>query len=480
MKLNQLTATELSKMLRNKECSAVEISNDVFDAIDTFDPLIHCYITITKEKALEKAKEVDSKIAKGQKLSPLAGIPIAVKDNICVKDTLTTCGSKMLANFVSPYDATLIEKLKACDVVFTGKANLDEFAMGSSCEYSYFGPTYNPHNIEYVAGGSSGGPAAAVAAHETILALASDTGGSIRVPASFCGVVGLKPTYGSVSRYGVIALASSLDQVGPIGKNVDDTLMLYRAICGKDPRDLTTSDIDHKITEDINGDIKGTIIGVAEEYFGEGIDDEVRESVQNFIRVLEEHGAIVKKVHLPKGDEALASYCIITPAEASSNLARYDGVKYGYRTPNYSSLTEMYENTRSEGFGTEVKRRIMLGTFVLSSGYYDSYYRKGKMFQRKVIDKMREVFNECDVVVTPTCASTAFKVGNLVNDPIKMYMSDVCTVFVNIAGLPAISVPCGKDKLQLPIGAQIVGPYFSENKLCRIAKFYEKISGSSR
>lgn len=477
MNLNEFTATKLSVMLKNKECSSVEITNDVFDEINKKEKDINAYITVLKDEALSKAKEVDEKISKGEKLSNLAGIPIGIKDNICMKNTPTTCASKMLKNFISPYDATVIERLKNNDVVFTGKLNLDEFAMGSSGEYSYFGKTCNPINLEYVPGGSSSGPVASVAGKEAIMSLGSDTGGSIRVPAAFCGLVGLKPTYGAVSRYGLIALASSLDQIGPIAKTVDDVAMLYRAICGFDEKDATTSEVDHNILENLNNfDIKGLRIGISEEYFGAGVDEHVAANVKQAIKLFEDNGAVVKEVMLPKGEEALAAYHIILPAEASSNLARFDGVKYGYRTENYNSLEEMYENTRGEGFGAEVKRRIILGTFILGADCVDSIYAKGKFFQHKVIKEMQNVFKECDVIITPTAPSTAFKFGDLVDDPVKMYMNDMCTVFVNIAGLPAISIPCGKGANGLPIGMQIIGPHFSENLLFKLGIFYENYS----
>ncbi|MBP0979232.1 MAG: Asp-tRNA(Asn)/Glu-tRNA(Gln) amidotransferase subunit GatA [Oscillospiraceae bacterium] len=472
--LNNLTATKLSKMLRNKECSAVEISKDVFKTINNIEKDINAYITITEEDALKKAREVDEKISKGEALSPLAGIPIGIKDNICLKGVKTTCGSKILSNFVSPYDATVVERLKNNDVVFTGKLNLDEFAMGSSGEYSYFGKTKNPINLEYVPGGSSSGPVAAVAAGEAIMSLGSDTGGSIRVPAAFCGLVGLKPTYGAVSRYGLVALASSLDHIGPIAKTVDDTAMLYRAICGFDQKDATSSSIDHKINEDINNfNIKGLRIGVSQKYFGNGVDKEVVDNVKKSIKMFEDQGAIIKEVELPSGEDALAAYHIMLPAEASSNLARFDGVKYGFRAKEYNNLEEMYENTRGEGFGQEVKRRIILGTFILSAQSDSSIYAKGRFFQKKIISQMKKVFEQCDIVITPSAPSTAFKFDNMTNDPVKMYMNDMCTVFVNIAGLPAISLPCGTGQNGLPIGLQIIGPHFSENLIFKVSKLHE-------
>ncbi len=476
MKLSEFSAKELSKMLREKKCSSVEITTDVLNNIEEKDEVINAYITVTKDEALKQAKEVDDKLANNEELSDLAGIPIGIKDNMCVKGTLTTCASKILSNFVAPYDATVIEKLKKQNVVFTGKLNLDEFAMGSSGEYSYYGKTLNPLNIEYVPGGSSSGPAASVAAGEAIMSLGSDTGGSVREPAAFCGTVGLKPTYGAVSRYGLIALASSFDQIGPLAKTVDDVAMLYRAICGFDERDATTLHVDHRINENLEDfDINGLKIGISERYFKDGVDEDVVCNVKQSIKMLEERGAKIVDVSLPKGSDAIAAYYIILPAEASSNLARFDGVKYGYRTGNYRSLEEMYENTRGDGFGKEVKRRIILGTFILSSGHVDSIYTKGKLFQKKIIAEMKDVFKNCDVVITPSAPSTAFKFGNLVNDPVKMYMNDMCTVFANIAGLPAISLPCGKGHNGLPIGLQVIGPHFSENLLFKIGKFHENL-----
>lgn len=478
MELYKLTATELSSMLKNKECSSVEITKSVLDRINSVESKVESYVTITEENALNKAKEVDEKLAKGEILSDLAGIPVGIKDNICTKDILTTCSSKMLYNFVPPYNATVMNKLNASDIVLTGKLNMDEFAMGSSCESSYFKKTKNPHNIEYVPGGSSGGSAAAVAAGEAIVSLGSDTGGSIRLPAAYCGVVGLKPTYGSVSRYGLVAFASSLDQIGPFGRCVNDVAMVYSAICGHDKMDATSSRRDYnEFHKKINADVKGVRIGIPKEYFANGVSEEVKTQVMNAAKLLEENGAILKEVSLPSTDYALSAYYIISSAEASSNLARFDGVKYGYRTKNYKNLNEMYENTRSEGFGEEVKRRILLGTFVLSSGYYDAYYKRAKLLQKKILNEFTDTFKECDVLLTPTGTDTAFKVGEKLNDPVKMYANDICTVTVNIAGLPAISLPCGKGVNNMPIGMQLIGPKFSEQSLFNISAKYESLIG---
>ncbi|SDN36551.1 Asp-tRNA(Asn)/Glu-tRNA(Gln) amidotransferase subunit GatA [Acetanaerobacterium elongatum] len=477
MNLYELTATELSKKLASKDCSAVEATKSVFDRIEEVEGKVEAYLAVTKEEALNKAKEVDEKRAKGEALSPIAGVPIGIKDNICTKGVLTTCASKMLYSFVPPYNATVIDKLCSQDMVMTGKLNMDEFAMGSSCENSYFKKTKNPHNLSCVPGGSSGGSAAAVAAGEVFLSLGSDTGGSIRMPASYCGIVGLKPTYGSVSRYGLVAFASSLDQIGPFGRCVEDVAMLYSAICGRDENDATSVICKYPRFTANCTDIRGLRIGLPKEYFGEGVDAEVKKAVTAAVSELEKAGAVVKQISLPSTDNALSAYYIISSAEASSNLARFDGVKYGYRTESFDGLIDMYEKTRSEGFGDEVKRRIMLGTFVLSSGYYDAYYKKAKLFQKRISLEFEEAFKGCDIIITPTAPDTAFKLGEKVSDPVKMYASDICTVTVNIAGLPAISVPCGKDSKGLPVGMQIIGAKFTEQKLFDVASFYEALTG---
>lgn len=478
MNLYELSATELSQKLSSGDCSAVEAAESVFKRIDDVEGKVEAYITLNKDEALKKAKEVDEKRAKGEKLSPLAGIPVGIKDNICTKDMLTTCASKMLYNFVPPYNAFVMDKLAADDIVVTGKLNMDEFAMGSSCENSYYKKTKNPRDLQRIPGGSSGGSGAAVAAGEAFLALGSDTGGSIRMPAAYCGIVGLKPTYGSVSRYGLVAFASSLDQIGPMGRSVSDVAMLYSALCGKDANDATSVKREYPdFLKALGCDVKGLKIGLPKEYFGDGVEPEVKAAVLNAVKVLEEAGATVKQVSLPSTDNALSVYYIISSAEASSNLARFDGVKYGYRTESFENLIDMYEKTRSEGFGDEVKRRIMLGTFVLSSGYYDAYYKKAKLLQKKISAEFDSVFADCDVIITPSAPDTAFKLGEKSNDPVKMYASDICTVTVNIAGLPAISLPCGKDSKGLPIGMQIIGKKFDEQTILNTANAYEKISG---
>ncbi len=478
MELYELTATQLSEKLKRKECSAVEAAQSVFSRIDEVEGDVLAYLAVTKEEALANAKAVDDKRAKNEPLSALAGIPTGVKDNICTKDILTTCASKMLCNFRPPYNATVVEKLVQSGAVITGKLNLDEFAMGSSCENSFFQITKNPHDLTRIPGGSSGGSAAAVAAGEAFLSLGSDTGGSIRMPASYCGIVGLKPTYGSVSRYGLVAFASSLDQIGPLGRSVEDVALLYGAICGHDERDATSAARDYPYFSKIRPEnAKGLVIGLPKEYFGEGVDDEVKAAVTEAVKLLEGAGATVRHISLPSTDNALSAYYVISSAEASSNLARFDGVKYGYRAEEFNGLVDMYEKTRSEGFGDEVKRRIMLGTFVLSSGYYDAYYNKAKLFQKKIAAEFAQAFMGCDIIVTPTAPDTAFPIGAKTSDPVKMYASDICTVTVNIAGLPAISVPCGKDLNGLPVGMQIIGPKFSEQRLFDAAALVQNLTG---
>lgn len=478
MELFEMTAASLSEKLRKKECSAVEITRSALTQIEKKEEQIGSFVTVCEERALKKAEEVDKKIAAGEQLSPLAGIPVGVKDNICTEGILTTCSSKMLYNFVPPYNATVVDKLENADAVIIGKCNMDEFAMGSSCETSYFKKTKNPWNPDYVPGGSSGGSASCVSAGEAVLALGSDTGGSIRLPASYCGVVGLKPTYGSVSRYGLVAFASSLDQIGPLGRSVEDVANLYAVICGRDPMDATSAVREYgAFGSQISRSVKGLRIGIPKEYFGDGVDPEIKSAVMNSIDMLVKEGAETVSVSLPSTDYALSAYYIISSAEASSNLARFDGVKYGYRAEGYANLTDMYEKTRSEGFGDEVKRRIMLGTFVLSSGFYDAYYKRAKQMQQKIAQEYAEAFSQCDLILTPTSPSTAFQIGERTDDPLKMYAADICTVTVNIAGLPAISVPCGAASNGLPIGLQMIGPKFSEQLLFNAAGCFENLCG---
>ena len=480
MNLYEMSAAKLSKMIKLKETSALELTNTIFSRINSVESKIQSYVTLCEEDAVKTAKLVDEKISKGEQISSLAGIPIGIKDNICTKNILTTCSSKMLHNFIPPYDATVIKKLKNANVVITGKLNMDEFAMGSSTETSYFKTTKNPYNINCVPGGSSGGSAAAVAAGEAIISLGSDTGGSIRQPASYCGVVGLKPTYGTISRYGLIAFASSLDQIGPITKSVDDAALLYSVISGQDPLDATSQKL-----KPLNWDVdfsdmsivKGLKVAIPKEYFSDQIDDDVKDAVLNVVKMLEKNGAQISKISLPSTPHALSAYYIISSAEASSNLARYDGVHYGYRTENYSTLTEMYENTRTEGFGTEVKTRIMLGTYILSSGYYDTYYKRAKLLQNKIISEFQETFKKYDVILTPTVPTPPFSIGAEINDSTKMHSNDMNTVSSNIAGVPAISLPCCLNKNDLPIGLQLICNHFEEEKLFKIAKCCELLIG---
>lgn len=473
MGLFKKSAHELSNMIKNKECSSVEILNQTFDRIEKIEDKVAAYLTIDKENALIKAKAVDDKIAKGEEVSVLAGIPIGIKDNILVKGLLNTCSSKMLENFKAPYNATVVNLINQNDMIITGKLNMDEFAMGSSTETSYFKKTKNPHNLECTPGGSSGGSVASVSSYECTLSLGSDTGGSIRQPASFCGVVGLKPTYSVVSRYGLVAFCSSFDQIGPIGRNVKDVAMLYSAICGYDEHDVTTSFREHtNVYNNLNPSVKDKVIGIPKEYFDGSISDEVKQSVTCAIKELEKHGAVVKDISLPSTSHAVATYYIISSAEASSNLSRFDGVKYGYRAHGYTSLEDMYIKTRTEGFGDEVKTRIILGTFVLSGSHFESYYKKAKFMQNKMKQEFIDVFKTCDLIITPTTPSTAFKIGEE-KSAVKMYNNDNCTSTVNIAGVPAISIPCGRDKSGLPIGMQLIAPHFGEQTLFDVASFYE-------
>lgn len=481
MELYKKTASELSELLAKKEISAVELTRDVLARTEAVDGKVGGYITVASETALKQAEAVDAKRAAGEALPALAGIPIAIKDNICTQGTLTTCASKMLYNFKPPYHATVVEKLAAQDVVVTGKANMDEFAMGSSCENSAMQVTHNPHDLNRVPGGSSGGSAAVVAAGEVPLSLGSDTGGSIRQPAAFCGVVGLKPTYGAVSRYGLIAFASSLDQIGPFGRSVEDTAMLLDAITGYDPKHDSTSvktPFEGSVRANLNPDMKGMKIGLPKEYFGAGISDEVKQSVLAAAEQYKVMGAEVFEISLPLVDYALPIYYILSSAEASSNLARFDGVKYGYRTPNAGDdLIDLYVKSRSEGFGAEVQRRIMLGTYVLSSGYYDAYYKKARAAQRKIKEEFANAFQACDMILTPVAPTTAYEIGSKTTDPLEMYAGDICTVSVNIAGLPGLVQPCGFDSANMPIGMQLIGRPFGEQTLLNAGLAFEQASG---
>lgn len=474
MNLYELSVEKASKMLKDKEISSVELTNALLDRIDEKDKSIEGYITVAKESALNSAMLADEKIKNGE-ISPLTGVCASVKDNICTDKILTTCASKMLYNFVPPYDATVVKNLKAQNSVIIGKTNMDEFAMGSSTETSYFKTTKNPHDLAKVPGGSSGGSAAVVAADEAIFALGSDTGGSIRQPSAFCGVVGLKPTYGLVSRFGLVAFASSLDQIGPITKNVTDSAVVLNAIAGYDKMDSTSADEKaDDYTKSLGESVKGLKIGIPKEYIGEGIQKEVKDAIMNAAKVYESLGAEIFEFSLPMTKYALPAYYIMSSAEASSNLARFDGVKYGYRAENYTDLTDMYLKTRSEGFGSEVKRRIMLGTYALSAGYYDAYYKKAQQARTLIRNSFAEAFDKFDVILTPTAPTTAFEIGKNITDPITMYLNDICTVSVNIAGLPAISIPCGYDETNMPIGLQLIAKPFAENTLFKTAYAFEQ------
>ena len=476
MQLYNLTAHELNKLTREKKTCSVEIIKSIYERIEKLDKRINSYITLTKELALKEAEDIDKKINKGEKTSPLAGIPIAIKDVISTKEIKTTCGSKILSNYTPIYDATVIEKLKKENTVILGKTNMDEFAMGSSNENSAYGACRNPWNTETIPGGSSGGSAACIASDLAIMALGSDTGGSIRQPASMCGVVGLKPTYGRVSRYGLVAFASSLDQIGPITKDVEDSAILLNVISGHDEMDSTS--VNENVpdyTKYLINNVKKLKAGIPKEYFVEGIDKEVEKAVLNGIETLKKLGAEITEVSLPHTEYAVATYYIVAPAEASSNLARYDGVHYGYRTKtDISSIVDMYEKTRDEGFGDEVKRRIMLGTYALSSGYYEAYYLKALKARTLIKNDFDKAFENCDVLITPVCPTPAFKIGENVSDPLKMYLSDIFTIPVNLAGLPAVSIPCGFSKDGLPIGLQIIGKPFDEGTILQTAYTFEQ------
>lgn len=475
MELTQYTAHKAADLLEKKEASSVELTKAAIERIEAVDTKIESYLAKTFDDALLVAEEIDKKRAAGESLPRLAGVPAAIKDNICTKGVKTTCASKMLENFVPPYDAFVTKKLKANGTPILGKLNLDEFAMGSSTENSYFKKTKNPYNLNKVPGGSSGGSAAAVSAGLAYFALGSDTGGSIRQPASFCGVVGLKPTYGLVSRFGLVAFASSLDQIGPLCKDVEDAALVLELIAGHDEMDSTSLDLGKlEYTSTLERGVEGLTIGVPEEYLGEGIDASVKQAIQAAIRQYEALGATVESFTMRASKYALPAYYIISSAEASSNLARYDGVKYGYRTENYSNLIELYKNTRSEGFGSEVKRRIMLGTYALSSGYYDAYYKKAQQVRTIIRRDFESAFEKYDVILTPTSPTTAFDIGEKTTDPMQMYLADICTVSINIAGLPAISLPCGVDAEGLPIGMQLIGKAFDERTILRTAYAFEK------
>ena len=468
MEITELTVHELKEKLKNKELTIEKINKAYIDRINEKEEDVQAFITKLTEQGLESAKKQEWN-------GELAGIPIGIKDNICTNGIKTTCASKMLENFVSPYDATVIEKINSQGMINLGKLNMDEFAMGGSTEYSYFKKTKNPWDLSRVPGGSSGGSAAAVAANMVPWALGTDTGGSIRQPASFCGVVGLKPTYGLVSRFGVVAFASSLDQVGTFTKDVEDCAILLNVIAGKDEKDTTSVDVGNKdYTKALQKDVKGLKIGVPKEFYGEGINLEVKESLEKAIEKYKEMGAEIEEFSLDIAKYALATYYIIACAEASSNLGRFDGIRYTYRSKNAKTLKEIYKKSRSEGFGAEVKRRIILGTYVLSSGYYDAYYKKAQQVRTLVMNQFNKAFEKYDVIITPTSPTVAFKIGEKSNNPMEMYLADICTVSVNIAGLPGISIPCGVDSQGLPVGMQIIGNRFEEEKILKAAYAYEQ------
>ena len=475
MDITSLTVHELQDKLQKNELTSEEIVQAYVDRINDKEKDVKAFVTTLCDEALEKAKEIDAKKKNGEKLSSLAGIPIGIKDNMCTKGVKTTCSSRMLEDFIAPYNATVVEKLNDEDLIDLGKLNMDEFAMGASTEYSYFKKTSNPWKLSTVPGGSSGGSAAAVAADLVPWALGSDTGGSIRQPSAFCGVVGLKPTYGLVSRYGLVAFASSLDQIGPITKDVRDAAMLLNLIAGHDERDSTSYDIPKKdYTKALKNDVKGLKIGIPKEYFGEGINEEVKKKLEEAIETYKKLGAEVEEFSLDIAEYALATYYIIACAEASSNLGRFDGIRYGYRTENYTNLRELYRNSRSEGFGPEVKRRIILGTYVLSSGYYDAYYKKAQQVRTLVKREFDKAFAKYDVLLTPTSPTVAFEIGTRSENPLEMYLADICTVSVNIAGLPGISIPCGVNSDGMPVGMQLIGNKFEEEKILNAAYTFEQ------
>ncbi len=481
MSLMDLTAVELGKKIKAKEVTVVDAVNAAIEQIEAVEKDVNSYVTVDKEGALKRAEEVQKLIDDGTLTGPLAGVPVAIKDNMCTENMLTTCSSKILGNFKPTYTAEAVLNLEKAGAVIIGKTNMDEFAMGSTTETSFFGPTKNPWNLEHVPGGSSGGSCAAVAAQECSYALGSDTGGSIRQPSSFCGVTGIKPTYGTVSRYGLIAYGSSLDQIGPVAKDVTDCATILETIASYDKKDSTSvKRDDYDFTSALVDDVKGMKIGIPKSYFGEGLDEDVKNAVLAAAKKLEEKGAVVEEFDLNLVEYAIPAYYVIASAEASSNLARFDGIKYGYRTEDYDSLHSMYKKSRSEGFGAEVKRRIMLGSFVLSSGYYDAYYLKALRTKALIKKEFDKAFEKYDVILGPAAPTTAPKLGDSLSDPIKMYLGDIYTISVNLAGLPGISVPCGKDANGLPVGLQLIGDCFKEKNIIRAAYSFEQTRSYER
>lgn len=474
--IRTLSALELGKLINDKKISVVEATKAQLDVIRQRETSYHCYITLLEEEALAQAIQVQKRIDQGELArSLLAGVPMAIKDNICMRNVKTTCASRMLYNFEPPYDATAVERLKSAGAVILGKTNMDEFAMGSTTETSFFGATKNPWNTSHVPGGSSGGSAAAVAAEEAYYALGSDTGGSIRQPAGYCGVTGIKPTYGTVSRYGLIAYASSLDQIGPLGRTVSDCAAVLEAISGRDRKDSTSlSQTGYDYMDALVDDVRGMRIGIPKGYLGSGVEEEIKDHIDNAVKILTEKGARVEEFDLEAVDYAVPAYYVIACAEASSNLSRFDGVKYGYQSSDYEGLQELYKNSRSEGFGEEVKRRMLIGAFVLSSGYYDAFYTKALKVRTLINQGFQKAFDRYDMILGPISPQTAPKLGESLSDPLKMYLSDIFTVSVNLAGLPAISLPCGRDQRGLPIGLQLIGKHFGEKDIIRAAYSLEQ------
>ncbi|MCX8074234.1 MAG: Asp-tRNA(Asn)/Glu-tRNA(Gln) amidotransferase subunit GatA [Clostridia bacterium] len=478
MDLYKLSLSEIAKKIKSKEVSIKDVLDSVYSRIEDVESKINAYVTLTKENAYKRAEILQIKLDAGEDIGVLGGVPIAIKDNICIKDVKTTCSSRMLQNFVPPYTATVVEKLENMGAIVLGKTNMDEFAMGSSTESSYIKKTCNPWDLSRVPGGSSGGSAASVSADMAYASLGSDTGGSIRQPASLCSVVGLKPTYGVVSRYGLVAFASSLDQIGPFSKTVEDAAIMLNAISGHDTMDSTSADIEYPdYTKSLVNDVNGFKIGIPTKFISEGLNPDVKKAYEESIELLKNKGAQIVEIDLDYAKYSLAVYYILATAEASSNLGRYDGIKYGYRTKDFDDLTDLYKKSRTEGFGAEVKRRIILGTYVLSSGYYDAYYKKAQQVRTLIINDFKKAYEKVDVIMVPTAPNTAFKFGEKTENPIEMYLEDIFTVPVNIAGLPGISIPCGFDSKNMPIGLQFIADAFEESKLLRVAYTYEQNTG---
>ncbi len=475
MELYSLSLKEIASKIKNKEVTIKEVLDSVYGRIENVENKVDAYVTLNQEEAYKRAEKLQERLENGENIGLLGGVPIAIKDNICTKGIKTTCASRMLENFVPVYDATVIEMLESEGAIILGKTNMDEFAMGSSTESSYIKKTRNPWNIEHVPGGSSGGSAVAVSTGMAYAALGSDTGGSIRQPASYCSVVGLKPTYGLVSRFGLVAYASSLDQIGPFGRSVEDTALMLNVIVGHDSKDTTSANIEKKdYTKALINSVKNMNIGVPDEFVKNGLQDEVKSAYEQGISSLEKLGANIIHINLDYAKYSLATYYIIATAEASSNLGRYDGIRYGHRAENFDDLIDLYKNSRTEGFGAEVKRRIMLGTYVLSSGYYDAYYKRAQCVRTLIVEDFKKALSKCDAIVIPTAPHTAFKFGEKSNDPLEMYLEDIYTVPVNIAGLPGISIPAGFDKVGMPIGIQFISNYFDEERLLQIAYTFEQ------